>query len=100
MGWLLIDGAPVLSIDGLSAAQVAAVEAATRLLPVRAWHDGLIRNISALLPGAPPWANSDVLAAITSALADLGVTTPLLSGPEQQFAGAMLSGASTVAAAA
>jgi hypothetical protein len=101
MGRLLIDGAPVLSIDGLSAAQAAAVEAATRLLPMRSWHDGLVRNIAALLPGAPPWSNSDVTAAIEAALADLGVASPfILAGAEQQFAGATLSGTSTVAAAA
>jgi hypothetical protein len=99
-GFLVIDGTPVLSIDGLSSAQSAAVEAATRLLPMRAWHDGLVRNIAANLPGTPPWANSDVMAAVEAALADLGVTTPVLSGPEQQFAAAMLSGTSTVAAAA
>lgn len=100
MGRLLIDGTAVLTSDGLSAAQVAAVEAATRLLPMRAWHDGLVRSIAALLPGGPPWPNSDVMGAIEAALADLGVVTPLLSGPEEQFAGATLSGTSTVAAAA
>jgi hypothetical protein len=99
VGRLLIDGTPVLSIDGLSTAQTAAVEAATRLLPMRAWHDGLVRNIAALLPGAPPWANSDVLAAITSALADLGVTSPIFSGPEQVYAAAQFTGGSSVVTA-
>jgi hypothetical protein len=99
MGRPLIDGAPVLSIDGLSAAQAAAVEAATRLLPMRAWHDGLVRNIAALLPGAPPWVNSDVTAAVEAALTGLGVTTPVLSGPEQVYVGAQFAGGSSVVAA-
>ena len=98
-GFLVIDGTLVLSIDGLSAAQAAAVEAATWLLPQRSWHDGLVRNIAALLPGAPPWANSDVMGAIEAALADLGVVTPLLSGPEQVYAAAQFAGGSSVFAA-
>jgi hypothetical protein len=98
-GFLVIDGTPVLSIDGLSPAQQAAVEAATRLLPQRAWHDGLVRNIAANLPGAAPWANSDVMAAIEMALADLGVVTPLLSGPEQIYGAAQFAGGGSVVAA-
>jgi hypothetical protein len=95
----LLVGTPVLTIAGLSAAQQAAVEAATRLLPMRAWHDGLIRNVSALLPGAPPWSNSDVMAAIEAALSDLGVTTPVLRGPEQVYAAAQFAGGGSVVAA-
>jgi hypothetical protein len=100
MAVVLIDGTPVLSIDGLSAPQVAAVEAATRLLPQRSWHDGLVRNIAANLPGASPWANSDVMGAIEAALADLGVPSPfVLAGAEAVYASAQFAGGSSVVAA-
>jgi hypothetical protein len=97
MGVLLIDGKPVASVDGLSIAQAAAVEAAPQTAPA-AWHDGLVRDIAANLPGPPPWANSDVTGAISVALANVGLAVPFFLGPQQVFAGAEFAGGGLVAA--
>jgi hypothetical protein len=97
MGVLLIDGKPVASIDGLSIAQAASVEAALRTAPP-SWHDGLLRDIAANLPGPPPWSNSDITGAIATALANVGLPVPFFVGPEQVFASAQFAVGGSVAA--
>jgi hypothetical protein len=68
-----------LTIPGLTAAQAAAVEASTKLAPQEAWHDGIIRNIAAALPGGgPPWTDADVNSAISTVITGLGITMPVL----------------------
>jgi hypothetical protein len=84
-------------IPGLTAAQQAACEAATRLTEPEL-HDGILRDIAANLGGAPVQACVDavVVAAITSTLLDLGVEMPFRSF--LQACGGPLNGNGTVLA--
>jgi hypothetical protein len=86
-------------IPGLTAAQQDACEAATRLAEPEL-HDGLLRDIAANLGGAPvqPCVDNVVVAAITSALLDCGISLPFRS--YLQACGSPLGGNVAVAAVA
>lgn len=77
-----------LPFDGLSDLQLAAVQSAAKMLDEAYWSGGFWRAVYAALAevGDPPWLNTDVATAITTALAAMpGLTTkgwPLPADPE------------------
>jgi hypothetical protein len=53
-----------------------AIEAATKLVPEPAWHDGVWRAVRAQLAGDAPWADADGNAAIVTVIGSLGLAYP------------------------
>ncbi len=63
-------------IPGMTIEQQRACEAMCKLAREPSWHDGLMRNVAAALPGEPPWTNADVQAAIVSVAQSHGIALP------------------------